>query len=997
MRPIPVFVLLWLFVCTAALAAPPVITPVDSGANARVTVLPGHRIAWIKEGSPEVSGMTADSDGDGVIDIVSGTNNIGVWVVADVETGEWAYWYKFALTFQPIGAGKILRDPAGNYTQVALLPNQRTGGGVWVRPGVGAWGGANGSWPFASVTTLGDAVMISNVEALVPLGSSPSRPAGFSHGDVLLLVGGTAQSGVVDAALDAPPSPGTVLFNTSGTISTLREGATVMLDVVRLDGTSGTIAVDYGIDAPAGLEAGVDYPVLDSPTITFAPGETVKKLALTFPNDSIYSAFDRTMTLSLQEPAGGATIGSHSAQTVQLLENDPPPTLVFGTLPASVEERDAPWTLEVPWSVNGEFRGSAEVAFSAGSTYATTTVTPGDTQRVSPIAIAADDVPSPARTLDFRLTSSFSEASATISIVDDDPPAWTTTDLVLYERRFTAENFRFTLAQAPAGAASVTFHTTDGTATAGQDYTAAAGTASFFDTAASVEMRLQNDSLNEGNETFHVDVTGTSGPIQPPPRTRYTVTIVDDDVPPPPLSMSAQPVVEGHSGTTPAPIVVRLASPATTNVVLDLRAAATGTVNSGDYTLPLPAEIEFLLGEIEKSISVHVRGDYAVEQDETFHFEAVSRATGAVVATTSLTVLNDDRQSFISVADVAVDESLSEATFLITFSQSPGSAGSFRYATANGTATAGSDYTGASGTIAFGPDDTQKEVRVPLLEDTNVEADETFTLKLSGLSAPTGIYLHKDVATATIRDNDTAGAPVITLSATPPLEGNSGSRSMPLLVHLAAAAPAAVDVAIVTQPGTAGAGTDYVPLSTGVTFHPGETEKELSIDILGDTAGETDETFTVAASYDGAVAAVLTITIRDDDTAYYVAVSDTSVVEGTGRSSTASFRVMFLPPPPNGGTVRYETEHDTATAGDYAPVRGTLSFAAGETGLTIPVEVFGDATAEKDERFRMRLSDPTGGLLLFDAAGIATIYDDDGPIVRPTLSMEDAAVSETNA
>lgn len=996
MRPVPILLFLWLFVCVSALAAPPVITPVNSGASVTVTVPPGHRIAWIKEGSPEKSGVADDSDGDGVINIVPGTNNIGVWVVADVETGEWAYWYQFALTFQPIGAGKILEDAAGNYTQVALWSNQRSGGGVWVRPGVGAWGGGSGGWPIASFTTQGDTVTIADVAALVPLGSSPPRPAGFIHGDVLLMVGGAAQSGVVDAALDAAPSPGTVLLNTFGTISHPSEGATTKLDVVRLDGTAGTVTVDYAIDAPAGLEAGIDYPVLDSPTLTFNPGETVKQLSLTFPDDSVYSAFDRTMMVSLREPTGGATVGARSTQTLLLQENDPPPTLVFGAFPASVSEGDAPWTLDVPWSVDGAFRGSFDVTFSAGSSYPPATVTPGDTQRGSPVAIAADDVPSPTRTLTLRLAAPFASASATLSIVDDDPPAWTTKDLVLYERRFFAESFQFTLAQAPAEVASATFHTTDGTATAGQDYTAASGSVSFWSASASVPMHLQDDSVNEGNETFYIDVTATSGPIQPPPRTRYIVTIVDDDVPPPPLSMSAEPVVEGTGGTTPAPIVVRLASPAATNVVLDLRAAAGGTINSGDFTMP-PSEIEFLLGEIEKSASISVRGDYAVEEDETFTFEAVSRATGAVVATTSLTILNDDRQSFISVADVTVDESLSEAAFLVTFSQPPGSGGSFQYATANGTATAGSDYTAASGTVTFGPDDTQKEVRVPLREDASVEADETFTLKLSGLSAQTGVYLHKDVATATIRDNDTANTPIITLSAASPIEGDSGSKTVPLFVRLAAAVPTAVEVAVFTQEGTAGTGTDYVPLSANLTFQPGETEKQLSIVILGDTIGELDESFTIAASHDGAIAATLVITIHDDDTIYYVAVSDTGVVEGTGGSSTATFRVMFLPPPPNGGTVRYETEHDTANAADYRPASGTLSFAAGETGLPISVEVFGDATGEKDERFRMRLSAPTGGVHLFDATGVATIYDDDGPIVRPTLSIEDAAVTETNA
>src|SRR3954470_19038163 len=53
------------------------------------------------------------------------------------------------------------------------------------------------------------------------------------------------------------------------------------------------------------------------------------------------------------------------------------------------------------------------------------------------------------------------------------------------------------------------------------------------------------------------------------------------------------------------------------------------------------------------------------------------------------------------------------------------------YATSNGTATAGSDYTTTAGTLVFAPGGVSKEVAVPVIGDTTFEPDETLTLTIS--------------------------------------------------------------------------------------------------------------------------------------------------------------------------------------------------------------------------------------------------------------------------
>jgi Ca2+-binding RTX toxin-like protein len=81
---------------------------------------------------------------------------------------------------------------------------------------------------------------------------------------------------------------------------------------------------------------------------------------------------------------------------------------------------------------------------------------------------------------------------------------------------------------------------------------------------------------------------------------------------------------------------------------------------------------------------------------------------------------------------------------------------SVAYATANGTATAGSDYTATSGTLVFAPGDVSKEIAVPIVGDTAFEPDETLTLTISnpvngtiGTATATGTITNDDIATAT--------------------------------------------------------------------------------------------------------------------------------------------------------------------------------------------------------------------------------------------------------
>ena len=108
----------------------------------------------------------------------------------------------------------------------------------------------------------------------------------------------------------------------------------------------------------------------------------------------------------------------------------------------------------------------------------------------------------------------------------------------------------------------------------------------------------------------------------------------------------------------------------------------------------------------------------------------------------------------LSVADAETDEGAGATVeFAVTLSRAASGAVTVDYATSDGTATAGSDYTGTSGTLTFAVGETQKTVSVPVLDDGVDEGEETFTLTLSNADGGNA-YLADATATGTIANDD---------------------------------------------------------------------------------------------------------------------------------------------------------------------------------------------------------------------------------------------------
>lgn len=224
------------------------------------------------------------------------------------------------------------------------------------------------------------------------------------------------------------------------------------------------------------------------------------------------------------------------------------------------------------------------------------------------------------------------------------------------------------------------------------------------------------------------------------------------------LSIANASTPEGNSGTSNLAFTVTMSKASTTAVAVAY-ATSNGTATAGQDYVAGAGTLTFAAGETVKSVTVGVIGDTTVESNETFTVK-LSTPSGATIshARATGTILNDDTAPVLptlSIADVSTTEGnsgTSTMAFTVTLSKAATTLVAVNYATANGTATAGSDYSATSGTINFAAGETAKTVTVAVSGDTTAEPAETLTVSLS---APSGATVARATATGTIVDDDT--------------------------------------------------------------------------------------------------------------------------------------------------------------------------------------------------------------------------------------------------
>lgn len=331
------------------------------------------------------------------------------------------------------------------------------------------------------------------------------------------------------------------------------------------------------------------------------------------------------------------------------------------------------------------------------------------------------------------------------------------------------------------------------------------------------------------------------------------------------------------------------------------------------------------------------------------------------------------------------------------------------FATSDGSAVAGQDYTQTTGTLTIGPNTATSVIAVPITNDNGVEANEDFFVDLS---SPTCVEIAPSdpLCTAVVVDANETGtgdATVVILDDDGPsrtasvndastTEGNAATFTVTLSqACTAGTATIPFDTTSFTNglpAGTATQGTDYPRTLGTVVFEPGVASRTFTVNSIEDTTDEPDETFAVFLGPPSGTCTVTVAdgrgegTIVDDDPGpapggSVITILNRRVNERDVGTRLCKVKVTLTPASASSVTVRWKTTDGTANAGeDYVAAEGTVTFPPGVTVQKIATTVIGDTRNEpgRRERYFINLDDPTGGATIGDDQGRCVIYEGSG-------------------
>ncbi|MGZ5214463.1 MAG: Calx-beta domain-containing protein, partial [Actinomycetota bacterium] len=221
----------------------------------------------------------------------------------------------------------------------------------------------------------------------------------------------------------------------------------------------------------------------------------------------------------------------------------------------------------------------------------------------------------------------------------------------------------------------------------------------------------------------------------------------------------------------------------------------------------------------------------------------------------------------ISIDDAKVKEGDSGSRKLVfTVTLSRPSSVRVHYRTYGDTATK-KDFKVVHGTLRFTRSIASRQITVKVIGDALHEPDERLSLHLTN---PRRARIVDGVGRGTILDDDVLGgaSPVFSIGDFTVTEGNVGTTDAVFDVTVSSSASTPMSVNFGTVNGSAASGSDYNPAGGTLVFAPGETAKQVAVQVNGDTTVEPDEKFSVNLSNaSGATIAdaVGLGTITDDD------------------------------------------------------------------------------------------------------------------------------------
>jgi hypothetical protein len=781
--------------------------------------------------------------------------------------------------------------------------------------------------------------------------------------------------------------------------------------------TTRTFTVDFAdTTKPSGRTVTVDYTTANGTatapgdytakigTLTFAPGETTKDIVVSIHEDTTPEA-NEEFYVTLSNP-GNAVLGQNPTATGRIVEDDDADPTFDISKPTVTEpdtgtvNADFVVTLSSPSgeTVTADYAtadGTATQPADYTLTTGTLTFTPGQTSKTVTVPVKGDTAAEGNEKFNLQLSNLVNagncadpSACGTATINDDETVTVSVIDAAIDEAdapTTATMPVSVVLSTAVGQPVDVLFHTENGSAKSGEDYTeqpdGTTVTIPAGQTSVDIEIDITSDNFGEPTETFTVVLE--SSDVATIADGTAVAEITDDDSGVPTVSIADASNDESGDvvfDVTLSPDTPR--NPGNTDVHYTV---TPGGATSADGVEPETGTVTFRFSETgKKTITVTVVDDTVDEPSETFTVTLSDPSNAAIDDGEATGTITDNDGPTVTIDDVSRTEGntgTTNAVFTVSLTGPSVEAFDVNYTTADTTAedeTGDSDYTATTGKLTFPANSAASQtISVPVVGDTDDEPNEAFKVTLT-LPDDDKADLGDAEGVGTIIDDD---GPAITIAdAAAVTEGLSGTTNATFNVTLSVGSGQVVTVDYTTVDDTATAPSDYTTTTGTVTFPANSTAQSINVPVKGDNVDEDTETFKVVLS--NATNANIADgegmgTINDDDAAPAMSIGDQQVTEGDNSAVPVTLTVTLSRASSKTVTANYSTVDNTATApADYTAKSGTVSFAPGETAKGVTVLVAGDTADESNETFFVDLATAANATIL-DARGVATIADND--------------------
>uniref|UniRef100_A0A8C4S4U8 Adhesion G-protein coupled receptor V1 n=1 Tax=Erpetoichthys calabaricus TaxID=27687 RepID=A0A8C4S4U8_ERPCA len=410
--------------------------------------------------------------------------------------------------------------------------------------------------------------------------------------------------------------------------------------------------------------------------------------------------------------------------------------------------------------------------------------------------------------------------------------------------------------------------------------------------------------------------------------------------------------------------------------------------------------VTFDIGQTEGSIVIQISSDEVPELDKTFVISLINVSSGrlGMLTKSNLTVLaSDDPYGLFIFSNNSKSIRVQEGnkTTVLVIQRLKGLMGSVKvgYETvkdnefsaiipfSTSRAKAGSDFLPLSGFVTFVANQSEANITLNILDDTEPERAESVFIQLTNISLIQGVQQRPIVFSPCLGlKNDTISEVIIEASddAFGILRLSSSTISVSEnyvgpIVNVTRTGGIFADVSVKFRafPMTARIGEDYSVASSDVVLLEGETSKPVPIYIINDVNPEIEETFRIellnqttgGALLGDLTQAIITIEASDDPYGSFVFQAVSQTIEEPDVSPTTVNLAIVR----NSGTLGNVTVQWAALINgqfvfnDIHPVTGQVSFAPGETIKTLTVQILPDDVPEIEEVIRVELTSASNG------------------------------------